>query len=190
MAKISDIQNIIGEKARPVMQVTEGATALKEEGKIIPMPVKEVPDTEKPQSLREFLKTLIDGVDYGNLPKVKGKVLFKSGALKILRFLGLKYSVTLLDKTVSVQDGFIGYTVKVDIVNSDGEIVRESLGSANSLESKFEKAGFSADNLLCGMAVKRALVGMVKELLIYSKIYMFFTSFVFDFVLTFGLCLK
>lgn len=124
------------------------------------------------------------------MPKVKGKVLFKSGALKILRFLGLKYSVTLLDKTVSVQDGFIGYTVKVDIVNSDGEIVRESLGSANSLESKFEKAGFSADNLLCGMAVKRALVGMVKELLIYSKIYMFFTSFVFGFVLTFGLCLK
>ena len=33
MAKITDIQNIIGEKARPVMQITEGATALKEEGK-------------------------------------------------------------------------------------------------------------------------------------------------------------
>ena len=165
MAKISDIQNIIGEKARPVMQVTEGATALKEDSKIIPMPVKETLDTEKPQSLREFLKTLVDGVDYGNLPKVKGKVLFKSGALKILRFLGLKYSVILLDKTVSVQDGFIGYTVKVDIINSDGEIIHESMGAANSFESKFEKAGFSGDNLLCAMAVKRALVGAVKDVI-------------------------
>ena len=165
MAKITDIKNIIGEKARPVMQMTEGATALKEESKIIPMPVKEAPDTEKPQNLKEFLRTLVDGVDYGSLPKVKGKVLFKSGALKILRFLGLKYSVTMLDKTVRVQDRFIGYTFKVDIINSDGEIIHESLGSANSLESKFEKAGFSSDNLLCGMAVKRALVGAVKEII-------------------------
>lgn len=120
MAKITDIQNIIGEKARPVMQMTEGTTALKEDSKIIPMPVKDASDTEQPQSLKEYLKTLVDGVDFGSLPKVKGKVLFKSGALKILCFLGLKYSVTLLDKTVSVQDGFIGYTVKVKIINSNG----------------------------------------------------------------------
>lgn len=166
MAKITDIKNLIGEKARPVIQMTEGATALQEDSKIIPMPVKEAPDAEKPQSLKDFLKTLVEGIDYGSLPKVKGNVLFKSGALKILRFLGLKYSVTMLDKTVSIQDGFIGYTVKVDIVNSDGEIIHESIGSANSLESKFEKAGFSSDNLLCSMAVKRALVSAAKELLI------------------------
>ena len=165
MAKITDIKNLIGEKARPVMQMTEGATALKEEGKIIPMPVKEVPDTEKRQSLKEFIQTLTDGVDYGSLPKVNGKLLFKSGALKILRFLGLKYSVTMLDKTVSVQDGFIGYTVKVDVINSDGEIIHESIGSANSLEAKFEKAGFSGDNLLINMAVKRALVSAVKDVI-------------------------
>ena len=169
MAKITDIQNIIGEKARPVMQMTEGATALKEDSKIIPMPVKEAPNTEKPQNLKEFLKTLVDGVDYGSLPKVKGKVLFKSGALKILRYLGLKYSVTLLDKTISVNEGFIGYTVKVDIINSDGEIIHESIGSANCLESKFEKAGFSADKLLCGMAVKRALVSAAKALSITQQ---------------------
>ena len=165
MAKITDIKNLIGEKARPVMQMTEGATALQEDSKIIPMPVKETPHTEKPQSLKEFLKTLVSGIDYGSLPKVKGNVLFKSGALKILRFLGLKYSVTMLDKTVNVQDSFIGYTVKVDIVNSDGEIVLESLGSANSLESKFEKAGFSSDNLLVQMAIKRAIIMGVKNLI-------------------------
>lgn len=165
MAKITDIKNLIGEKARPVMQMTEGATALQEDSKIIPMPVKETPHTEKPQSLKEFLKTLVNGIDYGSLPKVKGNVLFKSGALKILRFLGLKYSVTMLDKTVSVQDGFIGYTIKVDIINSDGEIIHESIGSANSLEAKFERAGVSGDNLLTSMAVKRALVSAVKEVI-------------------------
>lgn len=169
MAKINDIKNIIGEKARPVMHMTEGATALKQKGKIIPMPVKEVPDTEKPQNLKEFIQTLTDGVDYGSLPKVNGKVLFKSGALKILRFLSLKYNVAMLDKTVSVQDAFIGYTVKVDIINCDGEIIHESMGSANSLETKFEKAGFSGDNLLINMATKRALVSAVKEIVSSKK---------------------
>ena len=33
MAKINDIKNIIGAKARPVLEVTAGATALKEEQK-------------------------------------------------------------------------------------------------------------------------------------------------------------
>ncbi|CDB35276.1 putative uncharacterized protein [Phascolarctobacterium sp. CAG:266] len=165
MAKINDIKNIIGAKARPVLEVTAGATALKEEQKIIPIPVKEVPPVPKHESLDDFLATLIRGVDYGNLPHVQGDVLFKGGALKILRFLKLKYSIILLDKTVSASDKFISYTVKVDIINQDGEIVYESIGAANSLESKFEKAGFSSDNLICRMASKRALVAAVKEMI-------------------------
>ena len=107
MAKINDIKNIIGAKARPVLEVTAGATALKEEQKIIPIPVKEVPVKPEPESLQSFLATLVKGVDYGNLPRVQGDVLFKAGALKILRFLKLKYSVILLDKTVSAPDKFI-----------------------------------------------------------------------------------
>ena len=165
MAKINDIKNIIGAKARPVLEITAGATALKEKEKIIPIPVKEVPPKPEYVSLNNFLTTLVKGVDYGNLPRVQGDVLFKAGALKILRFLKLKYSVILLDKTVSAPDKFISYTVKVDIINQDGEIVYESIGAANSLESKFEKAGFSSDNLICRMATKRALVGAVKEII-------------------------
>ena len=160
MAKINDIKNIIGAKAHPVLKVTAEATVLKEEQKIASIPIK--PERE---SLRHFLKTLIKGVDYGNIPGVQGDVLFKAGALKILRFLKLKYSVILLDKTVSATDKFISYTVKVDIINLDGEIIYESIGAANSLERKFEKTGFSSDNLLCRMATKRALVVAVKEMI-------------------------
>lgn len=165
MANIKEIKTIIGAKARPVLEVTEGATAIKEEQKIVPIPVKEVPVKLERESLQSFLATLVKGVDYGNLPRVQGDVLFKAGALKILRFLKLKYSVILLNKTVSVPEKFISYTVKVDIINQDGEIVYESIGAANSLESKFEKAGLSSDNLICRMAAKRALVAAMKEII-------------------------
>ena len=165
MAKINDIKNIIGAKAHPVLKVTAEATVLKEEQKIASIPINEVPGKPERESLRHFLKPLIKGVDYGNIPGVQGDVLFKAGALKILRFLKLKYSVILLDKTVSATDKFISYTVKVDIINLDGEIIYESIGAANSLERKFEKTGFSSDNLLCRMATKRALVVAVKEMI-------------------------
>ena len=156
MAKINDIKNIIGAKAHPVLKVTAEATVLKEEQKIASIPINEVPGKPERESLRHFLKTLIKGVDYGNIPGVQGDVL---------RFLKLKYSVILLDKTVSATDKFISYTVKVDIINLDGEIIYESIGAANSLERKFEKTGFSSDNLLCRMATKRALVVAVKEMI-------------------------
>lgn len=165
MATIKEIKTIIGAKARPVLEVTEGATAIKEEQKIVPIPLKEVPGKPERESLQSFLSTLVKGVDYGNLPRVQGDVLFKAGALKILRFLKLKYSVILLNKTVSIPEKFISYTVKVDIINQDGEIVYESIGAANSLESKFEKAGLSSDNLICRMAAKRALVAAIKEII-------------------------
>ena len=90
MAKINDIKNIIGAKAHPVLKVTAEATVLKEEQKIASIPINEVPGKPERESLRHFLKTLIKGVDYGNIPGVQGDVLFKAGALKILRFLKLK----------------------------------------------------------------------------------------------------
>lgn len=166
MANINEIKSIIGAKARPVLEVTEGTAALKEqEQKIVPIPVNVTSSNNSRSELTAFIKTLVEDIDYGSLPKIKGKVLFKSGALKILNFLNYRYRVSVVDKTVNVPEKFIGYTVKVDIINQDGEIVYESIGAANSLESKFDKAGFSSDNLICRMASKRALVGAVKELL-------------------------
>ena len=167
MANINEIKSIIGAKARPVIEATtEGTAALKEhEQKLVPIPVKEALSNNTRSELTAFIKTLVEGLDYGSIPKIKGKVLFKPGELKILNFLKLRYSVNVIDKTVSVPDKFIGYTVKIIVTNCDGDVVRESIGAANSLEAKFEKAGFSSDNLICRMAAKRALVAAVKEII-------------------------
>ena len=115
--------------------------------------------------LRTFLKTLRNGVDYGTLPKVEGAILFKTGALKILKFLGLRHKPKLVEKSIDIANGFLGYTVLVTILNSDDIAIHEHLGSANTLEPKFIKKGFGADNTIISMATKRALVGAVKEII-------------------------
>lgn len=110
-------------------------------------------------------KMLVAGQDYAQIKGIKGNVLLKQGALKLLRLSGCSYSYTMLNKTVDVAQAFIGYTVKVSITDSNGEIVSEALASANSLEKKFADKGLSGDSMLVGMATKRALVLAVKAIL-------------------------
>ena len=92
--------------------------------------------------------------------------LFKAGAIKLLQLCGYKHTDQLLDKTVDAANGFIGYTVKVVIVDENGVPIAEAIGSANSKERKFEDKGFSADSLLVTMAAKRGLINAIKELLV------------------------
>ena len=117
------------------------------------------------EELNSFLKKLIPGKDYGNIPNVKKPILFKTGAQKILRFLDYRYSPQLVDKTIDVSSNLLSYTVKVSIIDKDSTIIVETLGSANSCESKFASRGLSADNMLVEMAVKRALVTGVREII-------------------------
>lgn len=110
-------------------------------------------------------KMLVAGQDYTQIKGIKGNVLLKQGALKLLRLSGCSHTYTMVDKTVDVANGFLGYTVKTTIMDSDGVIVAEALASANTLEKKFADKGFAADSMLIGMASKRALVLAVKEML-------------------------
>ena len=77
MANINEIKSIIGAKARPVIEATtEGTAALKEhEQKLVPIPVKEALSNNTRSELTAFIKTLVEGLDYGSIPKIKGKVL-------------------------------------------------------------------------------------------------------------------
>lgn len=182
MAKIGDIKNYI--RTLNEQYVTDGSSALAievkepvEEAKVDPIvapvvapePVKEA-DIKEENSLAdkigEIINSLEFGVDYGTIPKVKGNVLFKKGALKIIKMMGYRHTMALVDKSVDVANNFIGYTVKVSIVDTDGGIVTEAFGSANTLETKFSGKGFGADSMLIGMASKRALVECAKELLL------------------------
>ena len=117
------------------------------------------------EKMQAAAKMLISGKDYTQIKGIRGNVLLKSGALKLLRLSGCNYSYAMLDKTVDVAQAFIGYTVKVSITDSNGEIVSEALASANSLEKKFADKGLSGDSMLVGMATKRALVQAVKAIL-------------------------
>lgn len=118
------------------------------------------------QKIKDAVKELVLGVDYGPVKGIKGNILFKKGALKLLQLCNYKHCDTLLDKTVDVANGFIGYTCKVVIIDENGEPIAEAIASANSKEKKFEDKGFSSDSMLVTMAEKRALTQAVKELLV------------------------
>ena len=118
------------------------------------------------KKIKDAVKELIFGVHYGQVKGIKGNLLFKAGAIKLLQLCGYKHTDQLLDKTVDAANGFIGYTVKVVIVDENGVPIAEAIGSANSLEKKFADKGFSSDYLLANMAQKRALIQAVKELLV------------------------
>ena len=115
--------------------------------------------------IKNAVEELVLGVDYGPVKGIKGNILFKKGALKLLQLCNYKHCDTLLDKTVDVANGFIGYTCKVVIIDENGEPIAEAIASANSKERKFEDKGFSSDSMLVSMAEKRALISAVKELL-------------------------
>lgn len=192
MASIKEIKNLI--KGMKVQPVNEGNAAVKQE-EVAHQVVEEVkpqlqlvkPNNQtavvRPKiaseaqkveeatlvtcsSIKAATKQLIEGVDYGQVRGIQGNLLFKQGALKILKICNCKYHTTMLDKTTDIPNSFIGYTVKVSITNQDGEIISEAICSANSKEKKFADKGFSSDCMLINMATKRALVSSVKNLLV------------------------
>lgn len=126
----------------------------------------EGPSVDTCGKIKNAVKELILNLDYGPVKGIKGNILFKKGALKLLQLCGYKHTDQLLDKTVDAANGFIGYTVRVVIVDENGVPISEAIGSANSLEKKFADKGFSSDYLLANMAQKRALIQAIKELLV------------------------
>ena len=72
----------------------------------------------------------------------------------------------MMDKTISVPDGLISYTMKVTINDEEGNVVSEAFASASSLEKKWAKQGWAVESSLIGIAAKRGLVGAVKNLLV------------------------
>lgn len=127
---------------------------------------KEGPSVCTYGKIKNAIKELVLGVDYGPVKGIKGNILFKKGALKLLQLCNYKHCDTLLDKTVDVANSFISYTCKVVIIDENGEPIAEAIASANSKEKKFEDKGFSSDSMLVTMAEKRALISAIKELLV------------------------
>lgn len=176
MAKINDIKNLIQAAANKSVYTENGNAALqpKINEPVIPLPTNaNVPGntttTVQPtqqQALKAFIKAnLREGIDYGQIPGVKNNVLFKPGAAKIINFLHLRVQVQLLHTVFDPEAKAISYTVKVTLINPDGEAITEALGAASTLEPKFLKGGMGSQNLVVSQAVKRGTVSAVKNLI-------------------------
>lgn len=102
---------------------------------------------------------LIAGVDYGIIPNCKKPTLLKSGAEKILNYLGLIVRVEVVNRIEEYSTGFFAYETKVFLIDYNGVVRGEGIGIVNSREGKYAKTnGFAVQNTILKMAKKRALV--------------------------------
>ena len=103
--------------------------------------------------MNRFIDTvLIAGVDYGLIPNCKKPTLLKSGAEKILNYLGLIARTEVVNR---VED----YEIKVFLIDYNGVVKAEGLGICNSRENKYAKSSvFSVQNSLLKISKKRSLI--------------------------------
>lgn len=102
---------------------------------------------------------LLPGVDFGIIPNCKKPTLLKSGAEKILNYLGLIIRVEITNRIEDYNTGFFCYEAKVFVIDYNGVVRGEGIGVVNSREGKYAKSnGFAVQNTVLKMAKKRALV--------------------------------
>jgi len=102
---------------------------------------------------------LIAGVDYGIIPNCKKPTLLKSGAEKILNYLGLIARTEITNRVEDYNIGFFSYEAKVYLIDYNGVVKGEGIGITNTREGKYAKTnGYAVQNTVLKMAKKRALV--------------------------------
>lgn len=136
------------------------------------------------QRIKQFTQSvkdmLVDGVDYGMIPKVDKPCLFKSGGEKIQYLLGLTPQYTLIERVyepvkkekndkgewVVIQDAYYRYEYNCCLYY--GEIkVAEGVGNANTREYKYrsqeriERFADDFSNTVMKIAKKRAFMDAI-----------------------------
>lgn len=107
-----------------------------------------------------FIETvLVAGTDYGVIPRCSKPSLLKSGAEKVLNYLGLIARTVVTNRMEDYTAGFFSYEVKVYLVDYSGVVKGEGIANCNTKEPKYAKNnGFASMNTVLKMAKKRALV--------------------------------
>ena len=110
--------------------------------------------------MNRFIDTvLIGGIDYGIIPNCKKPTLLKSGAEKILNYLGLIARTEISNRVEDYNIGFFSYEAKVYLIDYNGVVKGEGIGITNTREGKYAKTnGYAVQNTVLKMAKKRALV--------------------------------
>lgn len=110
--------------------------------------------------MSRFIETvLVSGTDYGVIPHCSKPTLLKSGAEKILNYLGLIARTEIVNRVEDYNVGFFSYECKVFLIDYNGVVKGEGIGITNTREGKYAKSsGYAVQNTVLKMAKKRALV--------------------------------
>lgn len=113
--------------------------------------------------MNRFIDTvLIAGADYGVIPHCNKPTLLKSGAEKIMNYLGLIARTEIVNRVEDYNVGFFSYECKVYLIDYNGVVKGEGVAIANTREGKYAKQnGFSVQNVVLKMTKKRAMVDAV-----------------------------
>ena len=110
--------------------------------------------------MNRFIDTvLIAGVDYGVIPHCNKPTLLKSGAEKIMNYLGLIARTEVVNRVEDYNTAFFSYECKVYLIDYNGVVKGEGVGICNSREGRYVKQnGYAVQNTILKMTKKRALV--------------------------------
>ena len=110
--------------------------------------------------MSRFIETvLVAGTDYGVIPHCSKPTLLKSGAEKILNYLGLIARTEIVNRVEDYNVGFFSYECKVFLIDYNGDVKGEGIGITNTREGRYAKSsGYAVQNTVLKMAKKRALV--------------------------------
>lgn len=107
-------------------------------------------------------KYLKAGRDYNRLPNTTKPTLLKSGAEILADVFGFRTTAKVINRIADYDKQFVLYEVCVTVINSDGNIIAEGLGSCNSRERKYLKTDFASNlNTVLKIAKKRAFVDAI-----------------------------
>lgn len=110
--------------------------------------------------MNRFIESvLVAGTDYGLIPHCSKPTLLKSGAEKILNYLGLIVRTEIVNRVEDYNVGFFSYECKVFLIDYNGVVKGEGIGITNTREGRYAKSsGYAVQNTVLKMAKKRALV--------------------------------
>ena len=164
---IEDVQQSIDAVERSIprnLMFSEESTEFKPETKAVTATTARGLTVEEAKQfdddMNRFIDTvLIAGVDYGVIPHCNKPTLLKSGAEKIMNYLGLIARTEVVNRVEDYNTAFFSYECKVYLIDYNGVVKGEGVGICNSREGRYAKQnGYAVQNTIIKMSKKRALV--------------------------------
>lgn len=131
---------------------------------------KATPTTNIEEIIAKYLKL---GIDYDKIPGCGQKaVLLKAGAEHLAEIMGFRTTIQVINRVEDFPQKFVLYEVQISVLNGEGKIIAEGLGSCNSKERKYLKGDFATQlNTVLKMAKKRAYVDAILSATGSSRIF-------------------